>query len=149
MPLQRSGQRFLRPDRKRPGSALRASGHEVKRLVRGAVTASDQLSWDPVEPLAPESVSGFDAVIHLAGESIATRWTEAKKRRIVDSRVPATQQLAAALSKAAAALRASLSAPQPSATTAIAATKSCVRTVPPAKDLSGKSAASGKRPHNL
>lgn len=80
--------------------ALRASGHEVKRLVRGTITAPDQISWNPAEPLAPESVSGFDAVIHLGGESIAARWTEAKKRRILDSRVPATQHLAAALSKA-------------------------------------------------
>ncbi|MGA7383064.1 MAG: NAD-dependent epimerase/dehydratase family protein, partial [Terriglobales bacterium] len=81
-------------------SALRASGHDVKRLVRGKVTAPDQISWNPAEPLAPESVSGFDAVIHLAGESIAARWTEAKKRRIVESRVPATRHLATALSKA-------------------------------------------------
>ena len=81
-------------------SALRAAGHDVKRLVRGAVAAPDQVSWNPAEPLAPESVSGFDAVIHLAGESIATRWTEAKKRRIVESRVPPTRNLAEALSKA-------------------------------------------------
>jgi uncharacterized protein (TIGR01777 family) len=81
-------------------SALRAAGHDVKRLVRGNVTAPDQISWNPAEALAPESVSGFDAVIHLAGESIATRWTEAKKRRIVDSRVPPTQHVAAALSNA-------------------------------------------------
>ncbi len=80
--------------------ALRANGHEVKRLVRGAVSAPDQISWNPAEPLSPESVSGFDAVVHLAGESIATRWTEAKKRRIVDSRVPATRHLAAALTQA-------------------------------------------------
>jgi uncharacterized protein (TIGR01777 family) len=81
-------------------SALRTAGHDVKRLVRSAATTPDQVSWNPAEPLAPESVSGFDAVIHLAGESIATRWTEAKKRRIVDSRVPVTQHLAAALAKA-------------------------------------------------
>jgi uncharacterized protein len=81
-------------------SALRANGHEVKRLVRGAVTVLDQIPWNPAEPLAPESVSGFDAVVHLAGESIVGRWTEAKKRRIMDSRVPATRYLAAALAKA-------------------------------------------------
>jgi hypothetical protein len=80
--------------------ALRAAGHDVKRLVRGTVTALDQISWNPAEPLTPESVSGFDAVIHLAGESIAARWTEAKKRRIIDSRVPPTRNLAEALSKA-------------------------------------------------
>lgn len=81
-------------------SALRAASHDVKRLVRGAVSAPDQISWNPAGPPPPGSVSGFDAVIHLAGESIATRWTEAKKRRIVDSRVPATQHLASALAKA-------------------------------------------------
>jgi len=81
-------------------SALRASGHDVKRLVRGAITAPDQLTWNPAEPLAPESVSGFDAVVHLAGESIATRWSDDKKRRIIESRVPPTQRLALALTKA-------------------------------------------------
>ena len=80
--------------------ALRATGHDVKRLVRGTVSAPDQISWNPAGPLSPEYVSGFDAVIHLAGESIVGRWTEAKKRRIMDSRVPATEHLAAALSKA-------------------------------------------------
>jgi uncharacterized protein len=80
--------------------SLRASGYEVKRLVRGAVAAPDQISWNPAAPLAPASVSGFDAVVHLAGESIVGRWTEAKKRRIMDSRVPATRHLAEALAKA-------------------------------------------------
>src|SRR5579863_1782166 len=81
-------------------AALRANGHDVERLVRGEVAAPDQISWNPAEPLARESLSGFDAVIHLAGESIAARWTEAKKRRIIESRVPATEHLAAALTKA-------------------------------------------------
>jgi uncharacterized protein (TIGR01777 family) len=80
--------------------ALRADGHDVRCLVRGAVAAPGQISWNPAQPLAPESVSGFDAVVHLAGESIATRWTEAKKRRIIESRVPATQNLVSALAKA-------------------------------------------------
>jgi len=80
--------------------ALRASGHDVKRLVRGTVVAPDQISWNPAEPLVPECVSGFDAVIHLAGESIATRWSQEKKRRITDSRVPPTRHLATALTKA-------------------------------------------------
>ena len=58
-----------------------------------------QLVWDPAEPLAPESVSGFDAVVHLAGEPIVGRWTEEKKRRIIDSRVSGTKHLAEALAK--------------------------------------------------
>jgi uncharacterized protein (TIGR01777 family) len=78
--------------------ALLAAGHEVKHLVRGPVKMPDQISWNPAEPLPPESVAGFDAVVHLAGESIVGRWTEAKKRRIIDSRVPATRHLAVALS---------------------------------------------------
>jgi uncharacterized protein (TIGR01777 family) len=68
--------------------------------MRGAVAPPDGISWNPAEPLPPESVSGFDAVIHLAGESIVGRWTEAKKHRIIDSRVPATRHLANALTMA-------------------------------------------------
>jgi uncharacterized protein (TIGR01777 family) len=45
-------------------------------------------------------VSGFDAVIHLAGESIFGRWTAAKKRKIRDSRVGGTFNLAQALARA-------------------------------------------------
>jgi len=50
--------------------------------------------------LAPEVVSGFDAVIHLAGESIVGRWTVAKKTRILESRTVGTRHLAEALAKA-------------------------------------------------
>jgi len=80
--------------------ALQASGYEVTRLVRGAVPGNQQIGWDPARPLAPESVSGFDAVIHLAGESIVGRWTEAKKRRILESRVQGTRNLVKALVEA-------------------------------------------------
>ncbi len=44
-------------------------------------------------------MSGFDAVIHLAGESVVGRWTEEKKKRIRDSRVQGTRNLAAALAQ--------------------------------------------------
>jgi uncharacterized protein (TIGR01777 family) len=79
--------------------ALQSNGYEVVRLVRGA-SASGRVGWDPARPLAPESVSGFEVIIHLAGESIVGRWTEAKKRRIRESRVQGTRALAAALAKA-------------------------------------------------
>jgi uncharacterized protein len=76
----------------------------VVRLVRGAATgrSSDnaQIAWDPASPIAAEAVSGFDAVIHLAGESIFGRWTAAKKRKIRDSRVAGTLNLAQALARA-------------------------------------------------
>jgi uncharacterized protein len=80
--------------------ALKASGHEVVCLVRGATSGKGRIGWDPARTLAPESISGFDAVIHLAGESIVGRWTEAKKRRILESRVQGTRNLAQALAAA-------------------------------------------------
>jgi|SRR6202167_2351659 uncharacterized protein (TIGR01777 family) len=79
--------------------SLRTSGCSVVRLTRGP-TNEDQISWDPSVPITPETVSGFDAVIHLAGESIFGRWTEAKKSKIRDSRVVGTFNLASALAQA-------------------------------------------------
>ena len=67
--------------------SLNARGFQVTRLVRGPASGERQISWDPGKPLPPERVSGFDAVVHLAGESIVGRWTEAKKGRIRNSRI--------------------------------------------------------------
>ena len=80
--------------------SLRSNGCSVIRLVRGTATAADQISWDPAVPLAPEAVSGFDAVIHLAGETIFGRWTDAKKSKIRDSRIVGTFNLSSALAQA-------------------------------------------------
>jgi uncharacterized protein (TIGR01777 family) len=80
--------------------SLRERGYAISRLMRAASASSDQIPWDPLKPLAAEAVSGFDAVIHLAGESIVGRWTDAKKRKIRDSRVEGTRHLAEALTKA-------------------------------------------------
>jgi uncharacterized protein len=84
--------------------ALKASGAEITRLMRkdsGRSAGTEaSLPWDPAQPLSPEAVSGFDAVIHLAGESIVGRWTESKKKKIRDSRVRGTQNLADALARA-------------------------------------------------
>jgi uncharacterized protein (TIGR01777 family) len=80
--------------------SLRTNGCSVVRLVRGAARGDDQIGWDPAEPLAPQTVSGFDAVIHLAGESIFGRWTAGKKARIRDSRVVGTFNLSSALAQA-------------------------------------------------
>ncbi|PYX82285.1 MAG: TIGR01777 family protein [Acidobacteria bacterium] len=81
--------------------SLRDRGYRVVRLVRGADSDDEQISWEPAKPLPVESVSGFDIVIHLAGESIVGRWTAAKKARIRDSRLLGTRNLAEALSRAA------------------------------------------------
>jgi uncharacterized protein (TIGR01777 family) len=80
--------------------SLQASGCSVVRLVRGQATSNDQISWDPAAPPAPQAVSGFDAVIHLAGESIFGRWSTAKKSKIRDSRVVGTFNLSSALAQA-------------------------------------------------
>ena len=84
--------------------SLKTRGYEVTRMVRGAPTGAisgeDQVAWDPAKPIAPEKVSGFDAVIHLAGESIVGRWTIEKKKKIRDSRVSGTTVLAEALAHA-------------------------------------------------
>jgi uncharacterized protein len=85
--------------------SLESSGATITRLMRpgsGADLASslETISWDPLRPIAPDAVSGFDAVIHLAGESIVGRWTAAKKAKIRDSRVAGTSNLAQALAQA-------------------------------------------------
>lgn len=88
---------------------LREQGYEVVRLVRGARSslkprASQNelpIFWDPLQPLDPTAVSRFHAVIHLAGETIVGRWTDAKKRRIHQSRAEGTRNLANALAKTA------------------------------------------------
>jgi uncharacterized protein (TIGR01777 family) len=72
-------------------------------LTRDPVRASEQLArddvtchgWNPSEDTPPaEAFDGVDVVFHLAGESVAKgRWTTAKKKRILDSRVLGTRQL--------------------------------------------------------
>ena len=79
---------------------LQSQGAQIVRLVRGPAKGPDQISWDPLKPVAAATVSGFDTVIHLAGESVLGRWNEARKKSMRDSRVLATQNLAAALANA-------------------------------------------------
>jgi uncharacterized protein len=83
------------------GSALVAclgqKGAEVVRLTRKTSGKAAEIEWDPKETLDPRLVSGFDAVIHLAGESIMGRWTAAKKDAIRETRVQGTLNLANAL----------------------------------------------------
>jgi uncharacterized protein (TIGR01777 family) len=80
--------------------SLKTRGYKITRLVRGASTGEDQIAWNPAQPISPEIISGFDAVIHLAGESIVGRWTAEKKLKIRDSRVVGTRNLAQALAHA-------------------------------------------------
>ncbi len=80
--------------------SLRERGYQVARLVRSLESEEDEIQWNPLQPLRPQLVSGFDAVIHLAGEPIVGRWTATKKRKILDSRVQGTRHLVEALCEA-------------------------------------------------
>src|ERR1700756_1505129 len=80
--------------------ALESGGYEIARLVRGSAKSRTDLVWDPMREVSPSLVSGFDAVIHLSGENVAGRWTAEKKRRIRESRVVSTRNLAWAIAKA-------------------------------------------------
>ncbi len=80
--------------------ALESRGDQVYRLVRREPRSQHDVRWDPMQDVPPQLVSGFDVVIHLSGESVAGRWNESKKKRIRDSRVISTRNLATALAKA-------------------------------------------------
>ena len=73
---------------------LGAHGHQIFSLKRTGNQTGEFWQFDTIpQKLLEES---FDAVVHLAGENIATgRWSAAKKQRILDSRVRGTEQLAA------------------------------------------------------
>jgi len=79
--------------------SLKQTGAEVVRLVRNPAAEVGQISWDPARELAPAAVSGFGAVLHLAGEGVVARWTDAKKKAIRESRVRGTQSVATALAR--------------------------------------------------
>lgn len=79
------------------GSALVAlltsGGHRVIRLVRHAPTGPDERRWNPDDPAA-DLLDGTDAVVHLAGTSIAGRFTDSHRAAIRDSRIEPTRKLA-------------------------------------------------------
>ena len=80
---------------------LTAGGHEVLPLVRSrSPMGSGMVSWDPLAgTIQTDRLESFDAVIHLAGESVAGRWTAGKKARILDSRAKGTRLLSESLAQ--------------------------------------------------
>lgn len=84
---------------------LQRTGHEVWALSRGGDSATSHLpavsrafAWDPMAGPAPaEAFEGVEAVVHLAGESVAGRWTRARREAIEQSRVVGTTNLVAAI----------------------------------------------------
>lgn len=86
---------------------LLRDGHRVRALVRSPARAADllgaevELASAKGEGALVRAVDGCDAVIHLAGESVAgKRWSAARKRVLWDSRVALTEQLVAAIAAA-------------------------------------------------
>jgi uncharacterized protein (TIGR01777 family) len=86
---------------------LHQAGHTVRALSRDSVAAKQRVPllkevfpWNPLQELPPlQAFEGCDAVINLAGESIAGRWTAPKKQTIRDSRVLGTRNLVNALAQ--------------------------------------------------
>ena len=95
------------------GSALTAflttGGHRVIRLVRGTAHGPDERRWEPDDP-DPELFAGVDAVVHLAGASIAGRFTDDHRNAVHDSRIGPTRRLAELLARTAAGPAALISA---------------------------------------
>ena len=89
------------------GSALVAhldrGAHDVVRLVRLDPTEANEVRWDPGGGALDAGVlSGADAVVNLNGVSIGERrWSDDQKRRILDSRVSATELIASRIAELA------------------------------------------------
>lgn len=79
---------------------LTTGGHTVLRMVRGRSAGPGEIAWDPREGrLDPADLDGVDAVVHLAGRSIATRWTRAARREIRDSRLAGSSLISRTLAR--------------------------------------------------
>jgi uncharacterized protein (TIGR01777 family) len=88
------------------GRRLTGAGHEITAVARDVTRARRELpfparifAWPGMEaPFPLEALEGQEAVIHLAGEPIADgRWTDARKKRIRNSRVQGTNRLVEAI----------------------------------------------------
>ena len=81
-------------------SKLAEGGHRIMQLRRGPRGGDVGPTWDPeTGQVHLDHALPFDAVVHLAGESIAQRWTPAARARIRFSRVEATRLLSQAIAR--------------------------------------------------
>lgn len=82
-------------------TALLANGDEVLAVSRHGASVADApgVVWDAAKgPLDPPVLEGVDAVVNLAGANIGSgRWTDDRKREIVDSRLVTTTRLVEAI----------------------------------------------------
>ncbi len=71
---------------------LQSGGHEVLRLGRDA---RGEIA------IGAAQLDGIDALVHLAGENVAARWSDERKKRIRDSRVQGTKRISETLASLA------------------------------------------------
>jgi len=82
------------------GDAVTVLSRDPER-ARAALGDVEAHAWQPLQEPAPAAaLSGRDAVVHLAGETVAQRWTDESRRAIVDSREIGTRNLVAGLGAA-------------------------------------------------
>ena len=81
--------------------ALSAAGHEPVKVVRSNA-GPDDIAWDPAAgTIDAAGFEGVDAVVHLAGAGIGDeRWTDERKRVLLESRTKGTSLLANTLANA-------------------------------------------------
>ena len=78
-------------------SFLTTGGHAVRSVGRGP---GNDVRWDPARgQLDATALEGSDAVLHLAGSTIAERWTAERRRAIRESRVQSTRRIAEACAR--------------------------------------------------
>jgi len=76
---------------------LTTGGHTVRTVGRGA---NSDVQWDPARgSLDVGALGGVDAVIHLAGASIAERWTPEQRKAIRESRLTSTRLIAESMAR--------------------------------------------------
>jgi hypothetical protein len=88
-------------------ASLAAEGHTLTIVSRSGASAARRVpaarsvvSWNPMAAPAPaDAFAGVDAIVHLAGESVAGLWTETKRRAIRESRVVGTANLVEGLAR--------------------------------------------------
>lgn len=82
---------------------LEAKGHDIYKLVRKAAQNVDEIQWDAGKgfgDVEQAKLENFDAVVHLAGDNVASEnWSKEKKRKIKESRTVGTKVLVDALAK--------------------------------------------------
>ena len=82
--------------------ALAAKGYDVLAATRKTSGKPNEIDWDTETGFADEDLPQLEnlhAIIHLAGENVSGRWTDEKKRKIMDSRVNGTRSVVETIAK--------------------------------------------------